>query len=129
MAQRDIVLRWIEQLARVIARLLKGGTAGDLELARAEIQRATAALLGPLAALVPQLDAPTAAEILADPDRVFAWAQLLDLDGIVAQAAGQTEVGASARARALLLADEACRRSRIERADWKQWAEDRRQDP
>jgi hypothetical protein len=127
MAQRDVVLRWIEQLARVIARLIKGGTAGDLDLARAEIQRATAELLGPLAALVPQLDAPTAAEILADPDRVFAWAQLLDLDGIIAEATGNAEAGVSARSRALLLAEEACRRSRIPRSDWKQWVDDRRQ--
>ena len=77
MAQRDVVLRWIEEFGRLIARLLRRGTAGDLDLALEEIERATADLLGGLAPLVPQLDAASAAQLLGDADRIFAWAQLV----------------------------------------------------
>ena len=121
MAQRDVVLRWIEELGRLIARLLRRGTAGDLDLAREEIERATADLLGSLAPLVPQLDPASAAALLADPDRIFAWAQLVELDGLVAEAQGNAPGGASARRRALELGREACRRSRIDRPDWAEW--------
>lgn len=121
MAQRDVVLRWIEEFGRLIARLLRRGAAGDLDLAREEIERATAELLGALAPLVPQLDAASAAALLADPDRIFAWAQLVELGGIVAEAQGDAAVGLSARHRALELGREACRRSRIERPDWAEW--------
>lgn len=121
MAQRDVVLRWIEEFGRLIARLLRRGAAGDLDLARDEIERATADLLGPLAPLVPQLDVASAAALLGDPDRIFAWAQLVELGGIVAEAQGNAAAGASARRRALELGREACRRSRIERPDWAEW--------
>ena len=121
MAQRDVVLRWIEEFGRLIARLLRRGAAGDLELAREEIERATADLLGTLAPLVPQLDTPSAAALLADPERIFAWAQLVELGGMVAEAQGGAAAGVSARRRALELGREACERSRIERPDWAEW--------
>jgi hypothetical protein len=121
MAQRDVVLRWIEELGRLIGRLLRRGTAGDLDLAREEIERATADLLGSLAPLVPQLDTASAAALLADPDRLFAWAQLVELGGLVAEAQGDATAGASARRRALELGREACRRSRVDRPDWAEW--------
>ena len=57
MAQRDVVLRWIQQAARVIARLLRSGKPGDLELAQIEVDSAVEALLGSLARLIPTLDA------------------------------------------------------------------------
>jgi hypothetical protein len=121
MAQRDVVLRWIEEFGRLIARLLRRGAAGDLELARDEIERATADLLGTLAPLVPQLDTASAAALLADPERIFAWAQLVELGGMVAEAQGGAAAGVSARRRALELGREACERSRIERPDWAEW--------
>ena len=121
MAQRDVVLRWIEEFGRLIARLLRRGAAGDLELARDEIERATADLLGTLAPLVPQLDTASVAALLADPERIFAWAQLVELGGMVAEAQGGAAAGVSARRRALELGREACERSRIERPDWAEW--------
>ena len=121
MAQRDVVLRWIEEFGRLIARLLRRGAAGGLDLAREEIERATADLLGSLAPLVPQLDTASAAALLADPDRIFAWAQLVELGGLVAEAQGNVVAGASARRRALELGREACRRARVDRPDWAEW--------
>ena len=121
MAKRDVVLRWIEEFGRLIARLLRRGTAGDLDLALEEIERATGDLLGALAPLVPKLDAASAAAIIADPDRIFAWAQLVELGGLVADARGDAGAGLAARARAVELVEEAIRRDRMPRSDWAEW--------
>ena len=121
MAKRDVVLRWIEEFGRLIARLLGRGTPGDLDLALEEIERATGDLLGGLAPLVPKLDAASAAQIIADPDRIFAWAQLVELGGLVAEARGDAGAGLAARERAVGLAEEAIRRARMPRPDWAEW--------
>jgi hypothetical protein len=92
--QRDLVLRWIEQLGILIRRLIEGKRAGDLVSAREQIREATEALLGPLGHLIPRLDVESAAELLADPDRLFGYAQLLDLEGVVAAATGDAAHGA-----------------------------------
>ena len=128
MAQRDVVLRWIEEFGRLIARLLRRGAAGDLDQALEEIDRATTDLLGGLAPLVPRLDAASAATLLDDPERIFAWAQLLDLRGIVHEARGDLAAAAADRTRALDLAREACRRARIPRPDWAEWVSARSQE-
>lgn len=121
MAKRDVVLRWIEEFGRLIARLLRGGSAGDLDLALEEIDRAAADLLGGLAPLVPKLDTASAAQIIADPDRIFAWAQLVELGGLVAEARGDSGAGAAATGRAVALAQEAIRRARLPQPDWADW--------
>jgi hypothetical protein len=121
MARRDVVLRWIEEFGRLIARLLRRGTSGDLDLALEEIDRATGDLLGGLASVVPRLDAASAAQIIADPDRIFAWAQLVELGGLVAEARGEAGAGTAASARAVELAREAIRRHRLPRPDWAEW--------
>ena len=121
MAKRDTVLRWIEEFGRLIARLLRRGAAGDLDLALEEIERATTDLLGGLAPLVPRLDSASAAQIIADPDRIFAWAQLVELGGLVAEARGDAGAGIAARERAVELAAEAIRRDRMPRPDWAEW--------
>lgn len=121
MAKRDVVLKWIEEFGRLIARLLRRGAAGDLDLALEEIERATGDLLGGLAPLVPKLDSASAAQIIADPDRIFAWAQLVELGGLVAEARGDAGAGPAGRARAVELAGEAIRRARIPRPEWAEW--------
>ena len=121
MAKRDTVLRWIEEFGRLIARLRRRGAAGDLDLALEEIERATTDLLGGLAPLVPRLDSASAAQIIADPDRIFAWAQLVELGGLVAEARGDAGAGIAARERAVELAAEAIRRDRMPRPDWAEW--------
>lgn len=123
MAQRDVVLRWIEQLARLVARLLGRGTPGDLAEARQQVEEAAAALLGPLALLVPQLDAASAAELVSDPDRIFVYAQLLDLEAAVAEARG--EAFGALRERAVAFAAEAITRAPEPRPDWSDWVEAR----
>lgn len=121
MAQRDIVLGWIEQLGRLVARLLGRGSAGDLAAARDQVNEAVASLLGPLAQILPQLEADSAAELLGDPDRIFAYAQLLDLDAAIREAAGEPEAAAEDRARAVALARAAALQAGGERTSWTEW--------
>lgn len=121
MAQRDVVLRWIEQLGRLIARLLGRGSAGDLVAAREQVDAAVTTLLGPLAALLPRVDAPSAAELIRDPERLFAYAQLLDLDGAILEAGGDPGTARERRARAVALAEAALARDGGERPEWREW--------
>jgi hypothetical protein len=120
-AQRDVVLRWIEQLGRLVARLLGRGSPGDLAAARDQVDEAVASLLGPLAQLLPRLEADSAAELLGDPERTFAYAQLLDLDAAVRQAMGEPEAAREVRARAVALGEAAVSRAGGERTTWIEW--------
>jgi hypothetical protein len=99
MAQRDVVLRWIQQAARVIARLLRSGKPGDLELARIELESAEEALLGPLARLIPALEAQSASVLLGDPERVLGYARLLLLRSALRRAQGEEGGAAQDEAR------------------------------
>ena len=120
MTQRDVMLRWIEQVARVIERLLHGPGPVDLELAREQIEAAIAQHLGPLAAVLPRLEASSAASLLHDPDRLFGYAQLLALQSAVEQAARRPEAE-DLRTRAIAFAREAVHRSAAPPSDWTAW--------
>lgn len=121
MAQRDVVLRWIEQLGRLVARLLGRGSAGDLATARDQVDEAVVSLLGPLAQILPQLEPGSAAELLRDPGRIFAYAQLLDLDAAIREAAGDREAAREGRERAVALAKAAVAQAGGERTPWTEW--------
>jgi hypothetical protein len=124
--QRDFVLRWIEQLGRLIRRLLRGG--GSLEEGRRQVDDAIEALLGPLALLIPKLEVESAASLLGDPDRIFAYAQLLELDALIAAAAGEAGTADRTR-RALEFARAALGRATESRPDWQQWIAERADGP
>jgi len=108
--QRDVVLRWIEQIALVVRRMLAGPGPVDLDLANDRVDEAIAQLLGPLELLVPRLDAASAAALIGDPDRLDGLAQLLDLRGAIAQAAGKSDEAGRTRERAAAFRAEAARR-------------------
>jgi hypothetical protein len=126
--QRDLVLRWIEQLGRLVARLVGAGGKAELASARDQVSEATINLLGPLALLVPRLETESAAELLADPDRIFGYAQLLDLDGAISEGLGEAEAAADSRRRAVDFARAALARSQEPRPDWERWIQERRID-
>jgi hypothetical protein len=123
--QRDLVLRWIEQLGRLVARLLGRGGEAELAVARDQVTEATLGLLGPLATLVPRLETTSAVELLADPDRIFGYAQLLDLDGVISEALGDASGAAQSRRRALEFATAALERSCEPMPDWERWVRER----
>jgi len=127
--QRDLVLRWIEQLGRLVARLVGAGGTAELAVARDQVAEATINLLGPLATLVPRLETESAAELLADPDRIFGYAQLLDLDASVSAGLGEPASEAESRRRALEFATAALARTPEPRPDWERWITERRDVP
>ena len=123
--QRDLVLRWIEQLGRLVARLVGLGGKAELASARDQVAEATINLLGPLSLLVPRLETASAAELLADPDRIFGYAQLLDLDGAISEAIGEKDAATESRRRALEFAREGLARLAEPRKEWEQWIAER----
>ena len=98
--QRDVVLRWIEQIALVIRRILFGPGQPDLVLVRNHLDEAMQQLLGPLATLVPRLDPPSAAALLHDPERLQGLALLLELEAELLVAQGDAPAAATLRERA-----------------------------
>lgn len=100
MAQRDVVLRWIEQIAAVVRRMLFGPGPPDLDAARRHVAEATAQHLGKLATVIPRLDVPSAVALLQDRDRILGLALLLDLHASIEQASGAAEAAEATRKRA-----------------------------
>jgi len=100
MVQRDVVLRWIEQIAAVVRRILLGKGPADLELARRHVSEATTQHLGRLALIIPRLDVTSAVALLQDHDRILGLALLLDLEASIEQAAGNTVAATRLRERA-----------------------------
>ena len=121
MPQRDTVLRWIEQLGPLVARLLRRGTPEDFALVREELAEAEQSLLGSLGAVLPHLEPEAAADLLHDPDRIFAWAVLMGLRASFEHAAGADATAASTRLRAIAIAEAAVRRIRVPRPEWDAW--------
>jgi hypothetical protein len=120
MTQRDVVLRWIEQIAAVVARLLNGPGPGDLDLAANQVEEAIVFHLGPLHSLVPRMDVRTAADLVHDADRLFGYAQLLALRAAVEQARGEPGFAETSR-RALAFAREAVTRAADPPPAWSVW--------
>ena len=74
----DYLLRQTRALAAMLARIAGLRIAGDAEVARAELDQAYGALLGPQTDLVRRLDPSTAAAIIGSPDRMLLMARLLE---------------------------------------------------
>ena len=123
MSQRDVVLRWIEQLGLVVARLLHGPGAADLALAESQVRDALTRILGPLAETIPRLDVASSAGLLHDPERVYGYARLLGLLAAIEQADGRPGF-AETRQRAEAMAREAVRLSVSPPAEWVAWIEE-----
>ncbi len=119
--QRDIVLRWIEQISAIIARLLRRDPTVSLDLARQYLEEAEGQVLGPLGGLIPRLDPASAAELLGDPDRIWGYGQTLALRSALLQAEGAGDEAAVLARRALAMGREACRRAEPPPDDWVRW--------
>jgi hypothetical protein len=111
MTQRDVVLRWIEQIVQVVRRMLAGPGPVDLDLAGEQVDEAIEQLLGPLALLVPRLDVPSAAALISDADRLTGLSQLLDLRGAIEQANGHLDAAERTLERGAAFRNEALRRT------------------
>jgi hypothetical protein len=105
--QRDYILRMIEQMALVIARIRKLFLGGDVEAARAEL-RAEAARQGVDLPLARALDPESLLLLLSptgvpEPGRCWVFAEMLYLDGLQSAAQGDTDDAVRAYGNALRL--------------------------
>lgn len=120
MPQRDLMLGWIEQVARLVEELIHGPGGPDLQQASDRIDAAMAQHLGNLGPLLPQLDVGSAGVLLNEPERIFGYAQLLAARAAVAKARGDADAS-HARMRALAFAQLALARAADPPASWRDW--------
>ncbi|MGE0442044.1 MAG: hypothetical protein AB7L66_17975 [Gemmatimonadales bacterium] len=120
--QRDIVLRWLQTLSALVARLLRREPGVTLDLVRAQLDEAKAMLLGAsLDALLERLEPDQAADLLNDPHRIYGYAQLLALESALDRADGRDTRAAEREARALVLARAALDRIDPRPEEWVEW--------
>jgi hypothetical protein len=103
--ERDFLLRMIAMAAATVARLRGRLTGGDGGSAAEVVQSARAAqaeLLGRDGALLQKLDPASAAQMLG-PERILAWADLLQLEADALRAAGKADEARAVEIRALAL--------------------------
>ncbi len=100
MTQRDVVLRWIEQIAAVVRRMVYGPGPLDLQMARRHVEEATTQHLGPLAPVISKLGVESAATLLADHHRIMGLALLLELQASIEEAENKPGEAARLRERA-----------------------------
>ena len=104
--QRDVVLRWIEQIVATVRRMLLGPSAVDPEVVDRMIDDAIGKLLGPLTLVVPRLDVPSVVTLLRDPERLAGLARLLELKAMALERLGNLGAADALRVRAAQLTDE-----------------------
>ena len=104
--QRDVVLRWIEQIVATVRRMFLGPSAVDPAVVDRMIDDAIGKLLGPLTLVVPQLDVPSVMALLRDPDRITGLARLLELKAVALDRMGKRDEADALRTRAAQLSDE-----------------------
>jgi hypothetical protein len=104
----DYLVRQVKALAAVLARLAGLRVSGNIEEARAELERAYSSVLGSQAELLRRVDSRTAAKLLGPPERILAMARLLNEEAAQEDDAARS---ASLRFRALELGLEAARGS------------------
>lgn len=119
MPQRDLMLGWIEDVARAVGQLLGGPDGPKVPEAASKVDAALAQHLAGLAPLLPQLDVASAAALLHEPERLFGYAQLLALQADVRQ---QEHLDVEElRMRAIALARVALARATEPPSSWREW--------
>lgn len=108
-AQRDYIMRLIAQFAQVLGRLLGLRKAGKLDDAQKLVDETADGIFGSLRSMIDQVDASTAAGLLASRDKVIVYAALTAEEAEIAAARGQTRKASTRRRRALELYLEASR--------------------
>lgn len=107
----DWLLRLIQQMGAVIARMLGLKNGGQIQEALQTLDDAQGELLGPLSGVIPRVDPATAAHMLGEPRRIAAWARLLHERADLLRLSGDAAGAASAAAQARALAQEALARA------------------
>ena len=106
-AREDYLLRMIQQIAAVLARLRERLTGATAANDAADVEReggaAIVSLLGPQASLLQQLDSASAVRLVADADRVALWVALIRVQADALRLRGRVEGSDRLTARAAAL--------------------------
>ena len=121
MPRHDTVLRWIETLSALIARILRGDRSASIELARHQLEDAKGMMLGPLQMLAAHLAPPQLAELLHDPHRIYGYARILALEAALARSSGATADADQLTDQAQALAQAAIDRTDPVPSEWNEW--------
>lgn len=103
----DYLLRMMVETTQALLRAAGLRRAGKLDEALNELRDAYGELLGPAAELAPRLDSATAAQVVGNPERIRAWAQLLREEAEVRRLRGEAAAADALEARELELELEA----------------------
>jgi hypothetical protein len=118
-AREDYLLRMIQQIAAVLARLrerLTGASSAEAAEVEREAGAAIGTLLGPQAVLLGQLDPASAVRLVGAPDRVRMWVAFLHVQAEAQRMSGRADAADRLAARADAL-------ERSARALWKEDAD------
>jgi len=112
LVQRDYILRLIERIAAVLARVMKRKSEGDAVGARGELRQAYGEVLGPAGAMAQMADSRTAANLVGDARRIHLWCRLLREEAILLREQGASEQASAIDRRIVELLLEAWPRER-----------------
>ena len=115
-AREDYLLRMIQQLAAIMARLrerLTGASSDEAAEVEREAGAAIGTLLGPQAPLLGQLDVASAVRLVGSRERVATWVTILRLQADAQRTSGRPDAADRLTARADAL-------ERSARALWKE---------
>jgi hypothetical protein len=106
-SQEDFLLREIRRIGEMISRALGFRSKQELPAARAEIDSAYAALLGPQAPIFRALDVESVVQLVNDPKKLTVLARLTAVDALFAGDAGNDDMRQQLHARAIAIAEAA----------------------
>jgi hypothetical protein len=110
--KRDYILRMIAQLRQMVEALMGKVHGGeDASELLAQAKDSVAALLGPMGDVAQRLDSASAAQMVNDPDVLYAWAQVTAAEAEMHRAGGGAATADALTRRALELAMEAHQRA------------------
>ncbi len=103
MIERDYIMRLAQQLAAVVARVLRLRELEKYDQAQQELEQACGELLGLNYELLLSLDAATAAQLLGHEEKIKIAAKLMHEEGELLEHQGRFELAHARRQRALEL--------------------------
>lgn len=101
LAQRDYLLRMIQQLAQALAAVVSRQREGKLDEALSMIDELRRKLFGSMGEPLARLDPPSVTLVLGALEKARAYAMILAVEADVRQARGETRAAARSRRRAL----------------------------
>ena len=104
MFREDYLMKMVQQLTEYLVKIAKLRDEGELDQALAAVDEALEALFGNDLVLLQQLDPLSAARMLSHPERIAAYARLLEEEASIYLKMGEIQLTERLRKRAKLVA-------------------------